>query len=209
MSWEPAGTSSTWVNPGSGISDAVTMPHNGAAVDPEHQEGTEGHMPAEESGGKRYVMFVIVHPLIARDWSVQYEAYLHEPGARDEVQKGLQHPDQQHVGSPQLNCQHQGQQKQGLDEQHVRAELHSFCVLHMRHHQGQKETHAQRLGTLLQNYAPLGQQVLADHVHTATQKEGHVEREMLPLFAEHEGSLVILLADEHQLPMNAMQLLHY
>lgn len=203
------GHQSTWARPGSGIGDEVAMPHNGAAVGPDHQEGTEGHMPAEESGGKRYVMFVIVHPLIAGDWSVQHEAYLHQPGARDKVQKGLQHPDQQHVGSPQFDRQHQGQQKQGLDEQHVRAELHSFCVLHMRHHQGQKETHAQRLGTLLQNYAPLGQQVLADHVHAPTQKEGRVEREMLPLFAVHEGSLVIHLAEEHQLPMNAMQLLHY
>lgn len=79
----------------------------------------------------------------------------------------------------------------------------------MRHHQGQKETHAQCLGTLLQNYAPLGQQVLADHVHTPTQIEGRADREILPLFAVHEGSLVIHLAHEHQLPMNAMQLLHY
>lgn len=120
------GHQSTWARPGSGISNEETMTHNRAAIDPDHQEGTEGHMPAEESGGKRYVLLVIIHPLIARDWSVQHEAYLHQPGAHDKVQKGLQHPDQPHIGSPQLDRQHQGQQKQGLDEQLVCAKLHSF-----------------------------------------------------------------------------------
>jgi hypothetical protein len=79
----------------------------------------------------------------------------------------------------------------------------------MRHHQGQKQIHAQRLGALLQNYTPLGQQVLADHICTPTQEEGHVESKMLPLFAVHEVSQVMPLGDEYQLPINAIQLLGY
>ncbi|OBS80477.1 hypothetical protein A6R68_21319, partial [Neotoma lepida] len=53
------------------------------------------------------------------NWFEEHEAYLHQPGACDEVQKGLQCPDQQRIGSPQLYGHHERQQKQGLDEQHV------------------------------------------------------------------------------------------
>lgn len=148
-------------------------------------------MPAEEGGDKYNVIFVIIHPFIARYWFVQHEADLHQPRACNHIEKGLHHPELWHVGSPQLCDNHQRQQEDGLSEQDVALQLHSLWVLHMRHHQGQKQRHAQGLGTSLQSSTPVGQQVLADHIDTPTQEEGHVEREMLPLLAVQKVSLMI------------------
>lgn len=63
--------------PSSGTDKNVAMPHKREAVDPDHQNGIKQHMPAEESSGELYVIFVIIHPFVARDRFVQHKAYLH------------------------------------------------------------------------------------------------------------------------------------
>lgn len=48
-------------------------------MDPDHQNGNGSHMPAEEGGDKHGVVFVIIHPFMARDWFVQQGACLYQP----------------------------------------------------------------------------------------------------------------------------------
>lgn len=104
----------------------VTIPQKGEAIDPDNQNGSESHMPAEEGGDKYNVVFVIIHPFIARNWFVQHKAYLNQPRACHHIKKGLHHPKLQHIRSPQLCDHHQHQQEYGLSKQDVRLQLHTF-----------------------------------------------------------------------------------
>lgn len=125
------------------------IPKGRHSIDSQQAQSIDHHMPAEEGGNKHDVTNVIILPRVARDWFVQNEARLYQPGTHHLKQKGLNHSELKRIRSPQLGSEHQHQQQHHQDEQRVNLQLHPRRVLDMRRQQQQEHVKGQHQDAFL------------------------------------------------------------